>query len=124
MAATGASLELRKLQAYPIPVSAIVRTRSDARASRLRIEVVLVLTGAGIGILRNPDAAPVECAWGCSHSLFNLVLGVGLARHHCPDPGAKPHPRGGFPSSDPVRSSAADSVHARSRISRPAFAPF
>ena len=46
MAATGASLDLRKLQAYPIPASATVRHRSDAARHRRRRNDA-VLTGHG-----------------------------------------------------------------------------
>jgi ABC-2 type transport system permease protein len=76
MAASGASLDLRKLQAYPIPVSQLFGLEVILRITAV-MEVVLVLIGAGIGILRNP-AAP---AWGALGLLpfiaLNLVLGVG-----------------------------------------------
>lgn len=76
MAASGASLDLRKLQAYPIPVSQLFGLEVILRVTAA-VEVVMVLTGAGIGILRNP-AVP---AWGALGLLpfvtFNLVLGVG-----------------------------------------------
>ena len=76
MAASGASLDLRRLQAYPIPVSQLFGLEVILRVTAA-VEVVMVLIGAGIGILRNP-AAP---AWGAlgliPFVLFNLVLGVG-----------------------------------------------
>jgi len=76
MAASGASLDLRKLQAYPIPVSQLFGLEVLLRITAA-IEVVLVLIGAGIGILRNPETP----AWGALGLLpfivFNLVLGVG-----------------------------------------------
>jgi len=76
MAASGASLDLRKLQAYPISVSQLFGLEVILRITAV-IEVVMVLSGAGIGILRNP-ATP---AWGAlgllPFVLFNLVLGVG-----------------------------------------------
>src|SRR5678815_2346283 len=53
MAASGASLDLRKLQAYPIPVSQLFWLEAMLRIT-VAIEVVLILTGAGIGIVRNP----------------------------------------------------------------------
>jgi ABC-2 type transport system permease protein len=76
MAASGASLDLRKLQAYPIPVSQLFELEVMLRITAA-LEVGLVLIGAGIGILRNP-AVPI---WGALGLLpfvaFNLVLGVG-----------------------------------------------
>jgi ABC-2 type transport system permease protein len=76
MAASGASLDLRKLQAYPIPVSQLFGLEVILRITAV-VEVILVLTGAGIGILRNPSA-PVWGALGLiPFVVFNLVLGVG-----------------------------------------------
>jgi len=76
MAASGASLDLRKLQAYPIPVSQLFGLEVMLRITAAA-EVVLVLIGASIGLLRNPEAP----AWGVFGILafvaFNLVLGVG-----------------------------------------------
>jgi len=76
MAASGASLDLRRLQAYPIPVSQLFGLEVILRVTAV-VEVILVLIGAGIGIVRNP-AAP---AWGALALLpfaaLNLVLGVG-----------------------------------------------
>ncbi len=76
MAASGASLDLRKLQAYPIPVSQLFELEVMLRITAA-LEVVLVVIGMGIGILRNPMAP----AWGALGVLpfviFNLVLGVG-----------------------------------------------
>ena len=48
MAASGASLDLRKLQAYPIPVSQLFGLEVMLRITAA-IEVVLVLLGAAIG---------------------------------------------------------------------------
>jgi ABC-2 type transport system permease protein len=76
MAASGASLDLRKLQAYPIPVSQLFGLEVVLRITAA-LEVVLVLIGAGIGILRNP----MTPAWGAlglfPFVVFNLVVGVG-----------------------------------------------
>jgi ABC-2 type transport system permease protein len=76
MAASGASLDLRKLQAYPIPVSQLFGLEVILRITAV-VEIILVLIGAGIGILRNPTAP----AWGALALIpfvaFNLVLGVG-----------------------------------------------
>jgi ABC-2 type transport system permease protein len=76
MAASGASLDLRKLQAYPIPVSQLFGLEVILRITAV-VEVILVLVGAGIGILRNPTAP----AWGTLALIpfiaLNLILGVG-----------------------------------------------
>ena len=77
MAASGASLDLRKLQAYPIPVSQLFWLEVMLRVT-VAVEVVLVLTGAGIGILRNPMLRPWNALGLLPFAAFNLVLGVGL----------------------------------------------
>jgi ABC-2 type transport system permease protein len=77
MAASGASLDLRKLQAYPIPVSQLFWLEVMLRVT-VAIEVVLVLTGAGIGILRNPTLHPWNALGLVPFAAFNLLLGVGL----------------------------------------------
>jgi ABC-2 type transport system permease protein len=77
MAATGASLDLRKLQAYPIPVSQLFGIEVTLRVTAA-IEVILILTGAGIGILRNPTLHPWNALGLLPFAAFNLLLGVGL----------------------------------------------
>ena len=77
VAATGASLDLRKLQAYPIPVKQLFGLEVMLRITA-SIEVTLVLTGAGIGILRNPTLHPWYALGLLPFAAFNLVLGVGL----------------------------------------------
>ena len=57
MAATGASLELRKLQAYPIPVAQLFGIEVMLRVTA-GIEMVLILVGLGIGVLRQPSCRP------------------------------------------------------------------
>src|SRR4029079_17396404 len=69
MAASGASLDLLKLQAYPIPVSQLFGLEVLLRITAA-IEVVLVLIGAGIGILRNPETP----AWGALGLLPFIVF--------------------------------------------------
>src|SRR5580698_7751626 len=53
MAATGASLELRKLQAYPIPLRQLFAIEVLLRVTA-SIEMFLILLGAVAGILINP----------------------------------------------------------------------
>ena len=60
MAATGASLDLRKLQAYPIPVSQLFSIEVMLRVTAA-IEMLLVLLGIAAGILLNPRL-PKWCA--------------------------------------------------------------
>ncbi len=77
MAATGASLELRKLQAYPIPVSQLFGIEVLLRLTS-GIEMALVLAGIAAGVALNP-ALP---RWGplgiLTYIVFNLFLAVGL----------------------------------------------
>lgn len=77
MAATGASLDLRKLQAYPIPVSQMFSIEVMLRVTA-GIEMMLVLTGIAVGLLLNPSL-PKFCALAVvPYVLFNLFLAVGL----------------------------------------------
>ena len=75
MAASGASLDLRKLQAYPIPVPQLFGLEAMLRVT-VAIEVILILTGAGIGIMRNPVLQPWNALGLVPFAAFNLVLGV------------------------------------------------
>lgn len=77
MAATGASLDLRKLQAYPIPFSQLFGVEVLLRVTA-GVEMLLVLTGVAIGMLLNP-----VIPWWAAFALlpyvaFNLFLSVGL----------------------------------------------
>jgi ABC-2 type transport system permease protein len=77
MAATGASLDLRKLQAYPIPFSQLFGVEVLLRVTA-GIEMLLVLTGVATGMLLNP-----LIPWWAAFALlpyvaFNLFLSVGL----------------------------------------------
>jgi ABC-2 type transport system permease protein len=77
MAATGASLDLRKLQAYPIPVRQLFGLDVMLRITAA-IEAILILTGAGIGIMRNPTLHWWNALGLLPFAVFNLALGVGL----------------------------------------------
>ncbi len=77
MAATGASLDLRKLQAYPIPVAQLFGLDVMLRVTAA-IEAIFILTGAGIGILRNPTLHWWNALALLPFAVFNLALGVGL----------------------------------------------
>ena len=76
MAASGASLDLRKLQAYPVPVTQFFALEVMLRVT-VAVEVVLVLIGAGIGISRNPTLHAWNALGLVPFAAFNLVLGVG-----------------------------------------------
>jgi ABC-2 type transport system permease protein len=77
MAATGASLDLRKLQSYPIPVSQMFSIEVMLRVTA-GIEMMLVLLGIAAGLLLNPNL-PKFCAFAIvPYILFNLFLAVGL----------------------------------------------
>ena len=77
MAATGASLDLRKLQAYPISVKQLFGLDVMLRITAA-IEALLILAGAGIGILRNPTLHWWNSLGLLPFVVFNLALGVGL----------------------------------------------
>jgi ABC-2 type transport system permease protein len=77
MAATGASLELRKLQAYPIPVSQLFGIEVMLRVTAA-IEMVLVLVGIAIGVLLNPRIPGWSALATLLYLLFNLFFAVGL----------------------------------------------
>ena len=65
MAATGASLELRKLKVYPIPVSQLFAIEVMLRVTAA-IEMVLVLIGIAVGVALNPLVSEVGGAGGDS----------------------------------------------------------
>src|SRR5579862_940700 len=77
MAASGASLDLKKLQVYPIPPTQLFSVEVFLRITAA-VEVFLVLTGAAIGVLRNPRLPK----WGIVALIpfiaYNLLLGVGI----------------------------------------------
>lgn len=77
MAATGASLDIRKLRAYPIPETQLFGIEALLRATS-GVEMLAVLLGVAAGVLFNPTLPP----WGVfgilGFVLFNLFLGVGL----------------------------------------------
>ena len=77
MAATGASLDLRKLQVYPIPVSQLFAIEVMLRVTA-GIEMLMVLCGIALGIAFNPKL-PLWCALAVfPYMLFNLFLAIGV----------------------------------------------
>lgn len=77
MAATGASLELRKLQGYPIPPSQLFGIEVMLRVTS-GVEMILILCGVALGIALNPDMAAGGALAVVPYILFNLLLAVGL----------------------------------------------
>jgi ABC-2 type transport system permease protein len=77
MASPGASLEWKKLRAYPIPESQLFFVDVLLRFTS-GVEMALLLTGTTIGLLLNPNVPK----WGALGSVvfiaFNLVIAVGL----------------------------------------------
>lgn len=77
MAATGAALDLRKLKVYPIPVPHLLVIEVMLRATA-SLEMLLILTGASVGILWNPAIPAWAALVGVPFAAFNLLLSLGL----------------------------------------------
>src|SRR5271154_3112417 len=77
MAATGSSLDVRKLQVYPIAVSELFGIEVMLRVTAA-IEMMLVLAGVAVGLLLNPSLPKWSALAILPYILFNLFLAVGL----------------------------------------------
>jgi ABC-2 type transport system permease protein len=77
MAATGASLEMRKLKAYPIPVRQLFAIEVLLRVTAA-IEMFMILLGAMAGILFNPRLPSLGALAIVPYMVFNLLLAVGV----------------------------------------------
>jgi ABC-2 type transport system permease protein len=77
MAATGASLELRKLQVYPIPSTQLFAIEVMLRVTAA-VEMLFIMTGLGLGILFNPAMPKWAALMLAPYIFFNLFLAVGL----------------------------------------------
>jgi len=77
MAATGASLDLRKLQVYPIPVDQLFSIEVLLRVTG-GIEMLLLLAGMSLGVTLNPAFPKWGILAAIPYVLFNLFLAVGL----------------------------------------------
>jgi ABC-2 type transport system permease protein len=77
MAATGASLELRKLQVYPIPPTQLFSIEVMLRVTSA-VEMLLIIPGLGIGLLFNQAIPKWAVLALIPYVLFNLFLSVGL----------------------------------------------
>ncbi len=77
MATTGLSLDLRRLMVYPIAVERLFAVEAALRVSTA-VEVLIVLCGAAVGLLRSPVAP----WWGVlafiPFVVLNLVLSAGV----------------------------------------------
>jgi ABC-2 type transport system permease protein len=77
MAATGSSLEVRKLQVYPIAVSELFGIEVMLRVTAA-VEMMLVLLGIAVGLMLNPSLPKWSALAVLPYLLFNLFLAVGL----------------------------------------------
>ncbi|MBV8845224.1 MAG: hypothetical protein JO307_20655, partial [Bryobacterales bacterium] len=77
VAATGASLDLKKLQGYPIPTRQLFIVEVLLRATA-SLEMFVVLLGASAGILLNPRLAKTGLIAILLYVVFNLYLALGL----------------------------------------------
>jgi ABC-2 type transport system permease protein len=77
LAASGVALDLGKLKAYPIPVRELFGIEVMLRATAAG-EMLLVLTGAAVGVALNPSL-PAWCALAAlPFAAFHLLLGLGV----------------------------------------------
>lgn len=77
LAATGASLDMRKLKAYPIPLRQLFAIEVLLRVTA-SIEMCMILLGAITGVLLNPRLPSAGALALILYMIFNLLLGVGL----------------------------------------------
>jgi ABC-2 type transport system permease protein len=77
MAATGASLELRKLQVYPIPAGQLFSIEVLLRTTGA-IEMLLIIVGVACGVFLNSSLGWRAALGLMPYILFNLFLAVGL----------------------------------------------
>ncbi|HEV2201096.1 MAG TPA: hypothetical protein VGR73_14860 [Bryobacteraceae bacterium] len=77
LATTGASLELRKLRAYPIPESQLFWIEAMLRVTA-GVEMILLLLGVTIGALYNPNLPKWAALPVLGYVLFNLLLAIGM----------------------------------------------
>ncbi|MCS7042305.1 MAG: hypothetical protein NZR01_05895 [Bryobacteraceae bacterium] len=77
MAATGLSLDLKRLLAYPIPIRKLFAVEVLLRVST-GTEVLIVLAGLGAGLAGSPLTSAWAVLWLLLFVLFNLLLSVGI----------------------------------------------
>lgn len=77
MAATGLSLDLNKLKVYPIPVRDLFTIEVMLRATAA-MEMMLVLIGAAIGVVLNPNLPGWAALAAIPFAVFQMSLSLGL----------------------------------------------
>ena len=77
LVSTGSALEIKKLVAYPIPKGELFGLEVLLRVST-GIEVILVLTGAAIGLLVNPRVPKWAPLVLVVYTVFNLFVSAGV----------------------------------------------
>jgi len=77
MVSAGASLQMRRLRVYPIPHSHLFHLEVMLRVTTA-VETVLLLTGAGVGIVLNPTLPSWYALPILPYALFNLYLSAGI----------------------------------------------
>ncbi len=77
MAASGLSLDLHKLKIYPIPVSQLFTIEVLLRVSAA-LEMLLVLTGAALGLVFNPVLSGWRALGVIPFAAFHMLLALGL----------------------------------------------
>jgi ABC-2 type transport system permease protein len=77
MAASGLSLELQKLKIYPIPVSQLFTIEVLLRVTAA-LEMLLILSGAALGLLFNPALSGFRALGVLPFAAFHMLLALGL----------------------------------------------
>jgi ABC-2 type transport system permease protein len=77
MVSMGSSLDLKKLQAYPIPHRQLFAIETMLRVTTA-IEVLIVLAGICAGLARNPRVPWRGPLWASVFVVFNLFLATGV----------------------------------------------
>src|SRR5262249_34335313 len=77
MAASGASLDLRKLLAYPIPANQFFTLEVVLRATAA-LEMLIVMAGLTVGLILNPHFPIWGILAAAAFTAFNLLLAAGV----------------------------------------------
>ena len=77
MVSTGSSLDLKRLLVYPIPHGQLFNIEVMLRLSTA-VEMLIMLTAAGLGLLKNPTLPFWSPAILLPFAAFNLLLSAGL----------------------------------------------
>jgi ABC-2 type transport system permease protein len=77
MAASGLALELQKLKIYPIPVSQLFTIEVLLRVTAA-LEMLLILSGAAVGLLFNPALSGFRALAVLPFAAFHMLIALGL----------------------------------------------